>query len=171
MPVDEVKEKLANLHFNISEENIGSLPIGLPYHFVVVKNPTKEFWSFTYSFYQGKLSSIRAEYNLQNKPIDFGQFLSELKKNYGEPDEVSDMSDKLFNVKGTVYFWRDKLTEMHVGYSPPGEVPMFGTPDLGALYWMILDRNSEEKIQKEIERATREFLERREKERLEKNKR
>ena len=172
MSVKKVKEKLTKLNIRISEERTGSHPtIGLPYHHLVINNPTREFSAFMYSFYEGKLNSIRVEYNMQNKAVNYDQFISKLKEKYGEPDEVSDESGTLFNVKATVYRWRDKATEMHVGYSPPGEVPVLGTPHLGALDWTILDRNLAEKLHEENERATREFMERREKERLEKNKR
>ena len=158
MSVEEVKKELKKLHLRISEENIGSDPtLGLPYHDIIVDNPPREFRSVIYSFYEGKLDSIRVEYNMQNKSVDFEQVLLKLKEKYGEPDEALENSDPLFGIKTLDYRWRDAATQMQLGYSPPGKVPIFGQPHLGALAWNVFDRNLAQKSSEENERATRVF--------------
>lgn len=155
---EALKARLKELRYKITDDDAEvDTATGIPHRFVVVKSPNKEFTVFVYRFYDEKLLSIRAEYNLVGTKIDFERFLSEHKAKYGEPSEVKDLSDNIFHVQVFIYRWTDGQTELEVGYGPPGKDPL-GRSHVGTLNWTIFDKALLQAYEEELKRRDPPFL-------------
>jgi len=149
----DLKRGLHDLKHRIKREDIGVDPAtGIPYHFVVSASPHEEIRTFIYRMYENKLLSIKAEYNTANKMVDFAKMFADLREQYGEPQEVEDLSDALMGTTFVIYHWEDKDTRFELGYGPPGRDPIFKRSDLGSISWEIFDRDLLRSYDLEVER-------------------
>ncbi len=148
----EVKEILKQARLKFREES-GTDNLDVSYHLLTTKKAPEGFQQFSYHFSNGKLFTIIVEYDLLERPVDFTNYLSEVKRKYGEPLEVEETKtapfDRLFNIKRTTYRWQDERTVLEVSYSPPGKEPILGRPAAGTINWIIRDRQLAEKEKKE----------------------
>jgi hypothetical protein len=156
---EALKERLKELRYKITNDNAGvDTATGIPHRFVVVKSPIKEFRVFIYRFYEGKLLSIKAEYNVAEVGIDFNQLFSALKEKYCEPVRIEDKSADIFGVKFFIYYWEDDQTQLKVGYGPPGRDPILKRPDQGAISWEIFDKALLQAYEEELLRRDPPFM-------------
>lgn len=156
---EALKAKLKELRYEITDDNSGvDTATGIPHRFVVVRSPIKELRVFVYRFYESKLLSIKAEYNVAELEVDFSQLFSALKERYGEPARIEDKSADIFGVKFFIYYWEDDQTRLKIGYGPPGRDPILKRSDRGAISWEIFDKALLQAYEEELVRRDPPFL-------------